>query len=194
MDELPMTSVTLLKSLSADTASGRWADFLKIYEKPMRGFIAARFPSLASDADDVLQEALVALMKALPDYRYVPDGQGHFRNYLMGIVKHKATDALRKRAAESDKRTRAAEEGREASDEDDAWRRSAMEVALAQLFADKSLSQRNLEIFRHVAVLHESPESVAALFGVTRGNVDVIKKRLVDRLAEIVRRLVDLKI
>lgn len=192
MDELPMTSVTLLKSLSADTASGRWADFLKIYERPMRGFIAARFPSLASDADDVLQEALVALMKALPDYRYVPDGQGHFRNYLMGIVKHKAMDALAKRSRESARAEQLAADptvNAPSGSDETAWRRSMFEVALQQLLADESVSSRNREVFRAVAVRHQKPDAVAADFGIKRNLVDQIKNRMIVKLTDLVKAL-----
>ena len=53
-----------------------------------------RFPSL--DADDMIQETLVALVKVLPGYHYSPDENGHFRNYLTGILRNKALRELRK--------------------------------------------------------------------------------------------------
>lgn len=185
MSELPETSVTLLNALG-DTSSGRWSEFFKIYEGPMRAYLAERFPTL--EADDIVQLTMMALMEKLPDYRYAPDERGHFRNYLIGIVRHKAQDALRRRVAESEKRKRALAEPAPRA-RDDAWMVSVQEVALAQLFADTSVSRRNLEVFRHVALLHEPPESVAAAFGISRGNVDVIKKRMIERLAALVRRL-----
>ena len=54
----------------------------------MRAFLQAHFPTV--EADDMIQETLIALVKCLPSYRYVPDKHGYFHNYLMGIVKHKA--------------------------------------------------------------------------------------------------------
>ena len=54
-----------------------------------------RFPSL--EADDIIQETLVALCRVLPSYRYAPDEKGHFHNYLTGILRNKALRALRKR-------------------------------------------------------------------------------------------------
>ena len=85
--EIPATSVSLLKDLANGTAAVRWTEFCRRYEPVMRAFLDTRFPSV--DADDTIQESLVALMKALPEYRYTPDQNGHFRNYLVGIVRHK---------------------------------------------------------------------------------------------------------
>ena len=66
-----------------------------------------------------------------------------------------------------------------------------MHAALDQLMADPSMEPRTREIFRHVALMHEPPESVAAQFGTTRNNVDQIKKRLIDRLAKCVAAMTD---
>jgi len=40
-------------------------------------------------------------------------------------------------------------------------------------------------IFRRTALQGESPESVAALFGIKRNNVDQIKARMVAKLKEL---------
>ena len=50
---------------------------------------------------------------------------------------------------------------------------------------------RTREVFRHVAMLHEPPESVAAAFGITRNNVDQIKRRLVERLQRLVSAMTE---
>ena len=101
MTQLPATSITLLKALSGESDSARWTEFFRKYEGPMRAFLAARYPSV--EADDVIQETLKALAKRLPNYHYVPDEKGHFHNYLMGIVRHKADDAIRAQAREAAK-------------------------------------------------------------------------------------------
>jgi len=186
MTQLPATSITLLKALSGESDSARWTEFFRKYEGPMRTFLAARYPSV--EADDVIQETLKALAKCLPNYHYVPDEKGHFHNYLMGIVRHKADDAIRAQAREAAKleRFKAAGAGVQAPAADDEWKRSALQAAVDQLMADQTLVPRTREIFRHVALMHEPPESVAAQFGTTRNNVDQIKKRLIDRLAKCV--------
>lgn len=194
MPQVPKTSVTLLKALSSESASVRWTEFFRRYEEPMRAFLAARYPSV--EADDVIQETMLALTRCLPNYRYVPDRSGHFRSYLVGIVKHKAEDSMRRQARESGKRAGLATLGDGAArparaDDDEQWKVSAMHAAVDQLMADPSIEPRTREIFRHVALMHEPPESVAAQFGTTRNNVDQIKKRLVDRLAKRVAAMTD---
>ena len=192
---IPTTSITLLKDLARGAASARWAEFYRTYEEPMRGFLRSRFPSL--EQDDVLQETMAALVKVLPDYRCTPDEHRHFRNYLMGILKHKAADHLKRQVRESDARTglknepkrRTADAADEAEERE--WRFAAMEAAVEQLMADPSITPRTREIFRHVALLHEPAADVAALFGVSRNNVDQIKNRLIRRLSEMIDVMTD---
>lgn len=184
-----MTSITLLTGLSDGSDPSRWTDFYRRYESPMRGFLQSNFPSV--DQDDVIQETLIALSKALPNYHYTPDSNGHFRNYLMGIVKHKALDELRKKQSLARLKDGFAKEpsipqSSPLSDEDDGWKMEAMEAALEQVLADDTITPRKREVFRHVALLHESPQDVARQFGISRGNVDQIKKRMIDRLSELI--------
>lgn len=190
MREIPVTSVSLIKAIAADAQSVRWTEFYRTYERPMRGFLASRYPSL--EADDILQETMLALMKSLPGYRYVPDVAGHFHNYLMGIVKHKAMDALAKRSSESARTERLAADPTvnvPPDSDESAWRRSMFEVALQQLLADESVSARNREVFRAVAVLHQKPDAVAADFGIKRNLVDQIKNRMIAKLTDLVKAL-----
>ncbi len=60
----------------------------------MEAFMRERFPSI--EADDVIQETLIAVWSALPSYRYAPDEKGHFHNYLTGILRNKALRQLGK--------------------------------------------------------------------------------------------------
>ena len=194
MAQVPKTSVSLLKDLACGTESARWAEFVRMYEEPMRSFLAARFPSV--EADDVLQETMIALMRVMPGYHYTPDSGGHFRNYLAGILKHKAEDAIRRRERESGRRERMRRSAADAPRDDgiaareraeeEEWRLAAMNAALEQLLSDESI-----KVFRHVALLHEPPAEVAAAFGISRANVDTIKRRLVLRLSELVRSMTD---
>ena len=91
---VPTTSKTLLRDLGADARSPRWAEFVARYRPMMEAFLAARYPSLAADADDLVQETLVALSRALPDYRRAPGERGAFHNYLTGVLRNKAASLL----------------------------------------------------------------------------------------------------
>ena len=193
MAAIPQTSVSLLEALSGDATSVRWTEFHNKYAGAMRAFLQAKFPVV--EADDVIQETLVALVRCLPRYRYVPDEHGYFHNYLIGIVDHKAKDALRRQAAHAALKKKIEEEEkgrtiplRQPDDEaaEAAWQNTVKEAALGQLLADDSISLATREVFRHVALMHEAPAEVASQFGITRNNVDQIKARMIARLKELI--------
>lgn len=195
---VPTTSKTLLRDLGADARSPRWAEFISRYRPMMESFLAARYPSLAPDADDLVQETLVALLRALPDYRYVPGEQGSFHNYLTGILRNKAASLLRRREAEAARDAWAAAEAAAppaladevaAERDEDAWRDAVLQIALRQLLADESVQERTKQVFVRVAVRGESPASVAEAFGIDRNAVDQMKSRMTRRLRDLVAAL-----
>ena len=190
--QTPETSTTLLRCLGQDAQSARWGDFVERYEPIMCAFLASRFPSVP--ADDILQETLVALVRAMPTYVYSPKEHGHFRNYLLGILRNKALRHLRDRRREEDGLKSLACGQEPAPTEDDvaeaAFRESIYELALAELLADPAIRPQSKQIFLRVAINGEKPEAVAAAFGVTRNSVDQTKNRLIAKLRQIKERLV----
>lgn len=187
MATIPETSISLLRSLSVGADNERWLEFFRRYEEPMRAFLNEdRFRGV--DADDVIQEVLMSLSKALPRFLLTEDRKGHFRNYLMGIVKHKAQDMLRKEAREKKLKGDFKDDGGIFRNETEyeEWQYSRMEVALEQLLSDDTINSRTREVFRHLVEFHEKPEQVAEAFALTRNNVDQIKKRMIERLAKII--------
>ena len=188
---VPVTSISLLKVLGEDAKSPRWTEFANKYASTIEGFLFKYFPTV--DAEEVVQESLIALVEKLPLYEYDPDTRGHFRNYLIGIVRYKAIEQLKRRNREAEiKETLETKERLNWEYEKQAysvdlrdWRREAYEAALAQFMADPKLSARDKEIFRRTALQGESPESVAALFGIKRNNVDQIKARMIAKLKEL---------
>ena len=190
------TSTTLLNAIGADANSPRWTEFVARYQSVMESFLAERFPDV--DADDVMQETLIVIARNLPNYRYAPDTKGHFRNYLLGILKNKAREEQKRRnrvvrAEEAAKESVATSQAVFPNEDVEArgWRLAAYEVALQQLLADPRHSERTRQIFIRTALKGESPVSVAALFGTTRNNVDQTKNRMTAELKELARRLVD---
>ena len=196
--KVPTTSATLLRDLGADARSPRWAEFVARYRPMMESFLAARFPGLAADADDLVQETLVALLRALPDYRYVPGEQSCFHNYLTGILRNKTAALLRRREAEAARDARAAAEpaapparaDEEAAARDEAaWRDAVLQLALRQMLADESVQERTKQVFVRVAVEGEDPAAVAEAFGIERNAVDQMKSRMTRRLRDLVAAL-----
>ena len=84
--------MTLLRDVASDSQHARWSEFVERYRPMMEAYLHERFPRV--DADDMVQETLVALIKSMPAYRYVPEETGHFRNYLTGILRHRALHSI----------------------------------------------------------------------------------------------------
>ena len=204
MPDVPTTSTTLLRDIAQDSQHIRWGEFVARYRPMMEAFMRERFPSL--DADEAIQETLVAVCRVMPSYRYDPDAKGHFRNYLTGILRNKARRLLRKerqqtaivedlRQSQGDASCRGDGGGGRAGSPlpaapgDEDWRKAAFETALAQFLADPSVADRTKRIFERTALNGESPESVAEAFQMTRHAVDQAKSRAMSRLREIVKQL-----
>ena len=192
MSTIPETSTTLLRDLAQDSRHARWGEFVARYRPMMETYMHTRFPMV--DADDAIQETLIALIKVFPVYHYSPDETGAFHNYLTGILRHRALRMIECESRRADKELKYQEiEGLSASggNKDDglSWRESVFEIALQQLLADESINDRTKQVFVRVAVNGEKPEIVAESFGITRNCVDQMKARMKDRLRELANAL-----
>ena len=192
MPKMPETSTTLLRDLAQDSRHARWGEFVARYRPMMETYMHTRFPMV--DADDAIQETLIALIKVFPVYHYSPEETGAFHNYLTGILRHRALRMIECESRRLDKELKYQEiEGLSASggNKDDglSWRESVFEIALQQLLADESINDRTKQVFVRVAVNGEKPESVAESFGITRNSVDQMKARMKDRLRELANAL-----
>lgn len=189
------TSTTLLKNLAEDSAHPRWSEFVSRYHPMMEAYLRKRFPSV--EADDVIQETLIAIVKILPLYCYVPDEKGHFRNYLTGILRNKALRKIRtdKRRHDfldtlsSDSHTETNLNCLLEDDEMQQWREAMYELALERFLSDKTIAERTKRVFVRTSVNGESPEAVAAAFMMTRHAVDQVKFRAIAKLREFVKEL-----
>ena len=199
MADIPTTSTTLLRDVASDSQHVRWIEFVTRYRPMMEAYMRERFPSL--DADDVIQETLIAVWAALPSYRHAPEEKGCFHNYLTGILRNKALRQLHKDQRQAEiaemvgsrvPRDRAVAprppSGMMAADEQ-SWRETLVEIALQQLMNDESVQSRTRQVFLRVAVNGEKPDDVAAAFGIERNAVDQIKNRMMPRLQKIVAAL-----
>ena len=194
MAEIPTTSTTLLRDLAQDSQHARWGEFVARYRPMMEAFLRERFPSL--DADDVIQETLIELIRVFPVYHYSPKEGSHFHNYLTGILRHRAIRVLRKRMSDSEKlaecadgRARSPSAPHPAAEDNQSWRESILEIALQQLLVDSSIHERTRIVFARVAVNGERPDDVAAALGIERNAVDQIKSRMMARLKMLVAAL-----
>jgi RNA polymerase sigma factor (sigma-70 family) len=182
---VPDTSTTLLRDV-ADSQHARWAVFHSRYEPMMQAFMRERFPSL--DADDIIQETFLALAKVLPRYVYNPKENGHFHNYLTGILRNKALKALaaRTRDAKLKERVVGSRVPRDRDTDYKCWRESIYEIALQQLLADDAIHERTKQVFVRLAIKGEKSDNVAASLGISRETANRTKERMVERLRNLV--------
>ena len=185
--KIPTTSTTLLRDLAQDSQHARWSEFVARYRPMMEAYMRNRFPTV--DVDDAVQEALIALIKVFPVYKYSPEETGAFHNYLTGILRRRALRVIESESRRLNKEQKYHEiEELTASDGNDddwsLWREAVLEIALQQLLADESINDRTKQVFVRVAVNGEKPEAVAESFGITRNSVDQMKARMKERLRE----------
>ena len=188
--EAPVTSLSLIRVLGEDAQSPRWTEFADKYAAMIDGFLCKYFPTV--DAAEAVNETLIALTEKLPLYQYDPDEKGHFRNYLIGIVRFKAIEQLKRQKRSAELKQHVKEQAFEwtyqsrsyKADLTD-WQKDAYESALQQFFANPDVSTRDKEIFRRIIRRGEKPEEVAGVFGITRNNVDQIMARTRARLKEL---------
>ena len=192
MSSIPTTSTTLLRDLAQDSQHARWGEFVARYRPMMEAFMRERFPSL--DADDVIQETLIELIRVFPVYRYSPKEKGHFHNYLTGVLRHRALRIMgeekrREKLVDDMRRNGRAASPPAAESDEVAWRESLMEIALQQLLSDQSIHERTRLVFARIAINGEKPDDVAAAFGIERNAVDQMKSRMMARLKNLVAAL-----
>jgi len=191
MKGIPETSTTLLRDIASDTGNARWGEFVARYRPMCHRYLQRHFQSL--DPDDILQETFAAIAHALPDYRYAPSEKGHFRSYLVGVVRNKALMALRSKERDDKLKSAYAEavssERNGDCADDETWRKSVFEIALQQLMADASIHERTKQIFVRTAVKQEPPEEVARSLGVSRNVVDQQKRRTLAKFRALVAAL-----
>lgn len=186
---MPETSTTLLKDI-AEGDNVRWPEFVARYRPMMFAYLKSHFPAV--DADDMVQETLIALSNVIANYRYAPDETGRFRNYLTGILRKKALKQCEKvakeRAAKKEFQEQAVASIADSGDSAD-WKDAILEIAMRQLLDDEKIPGKSKQIFQRVAVDGAQPDEVAAAYGTSRNNIDKAKSRMMARLREIVRRL-----
>lgn len=186
----PITSRKLLAAIGSGPGATRWTEFFHKYTPGLRDYATRHFPSL--EADDLIQDTFLVLVKRLKTYQYDPEAKGAFHNYLTGILRFLAIDRLRDNNRETTSRKRLAEDPTTQSEKSfsvDGWKKSAYEISLRRFLADPRVQPQTKEIFKRIAIRGEKPEAVASDFGLTRNAVDQIKDRTIRRLKALVADL-----
>jgi len=179
------TTETLLKGLASNDQN-RWARFYRDYAPWIENTLVKRGLS-HHDAEEVVHDTLVELVRTMPTYRYDRTHKGAFHSLLFKIAQNKAIDRMRKMRAETEHLTRFAAEPLVPSEED--WRLETFNMAIRRVFADPSIGETSKIAFRRFVQLGEPAESVASELGISVNNLYQIKSRLKKRIADEIRSI-----
>src|SRR5262245_18615086 len=98
-EEFIPTRASLLSRLKNWNDQESWKEFFETYWKMLYS-VARRSGLSEAEAQDVVQDAIVAVAKKMPNFRYDPE-VGSFKSWLMLIIRRRIIDYWRKRGGEA---------------------------------------------------------------------------------------------
>ena len=199
------TRPSLLNRLKAGDDPQSWEKFYRIYGKLVRDF-ALQAGLSATEADEVVQETVIATSRHLPEYQYDPK-KCRFKTWLLNQTSWRIKDQLKKRRKEAlftrDSAARRADDKTSstaiinrvpdpaASDLETLfemqWQRRLYAGALERV--KEKLSLKQFQIFDLVVTQEWAAADVAKSLGVSLANVYVTRHRVSAAIAQEIKRL-----
>lgn len=201
-DSFVPTRQSLLLRLKDWTDDQAWREFFNIYWRLIYT-TATRAGLRDAEAQDVVQETLVAVNRAMPNFRYDAE-VGSFKAWLRRVTSRKVLDHLDRvrrkdvtpaasRRGEDREETAAVERIPDPGSEDwnavweEDWRRNLFEAAVERV--KRRVTPKTFQLFE-LRVLQERPVSeITRTFKVSIGEVYLAKHRVGKLIKEEVRRL-----
>lgn len=181
------THTSLLERLHEGSDQMVWNEFFERY-RPFIVSIARQRGCSACDADEIVQEVMLAIFEHKAVFRHDPE-RGRFRDWLGGVARKKL--AAWRRAPAQRCSARGGSDPIEieaASDKpDSAWEAAFEQAMLAYLLelVRRETSPRTYQAFEAVALGECSGAEVARLTGLTRNAVYQARKKVLRRLREL---------
>ena len=179
------TRPSLILRLSEGVDPGAWQEFSDRYAGLIKRVLAERGVQ-AADRDDITQEVLISLVKAMPGFEYDPS-RGRFRSYLKTVVIRALARRHRRKASPGmelrDEETLPGGEELERIWERQ-WRQYHMRRAWRQIEVEFSPEDR--AVFEAYALQGKKAQVVAELHGISVDRVYRIKSTMLGRVTEIV--------
>ena len=194
MDE---TSLSLLSRLGRSPESESWNRLVELYAPLIRAWLR-KYDVQAADADDLLQEVLLAVSKDLGKFDH--GGQpGAFRAWLKSILVNRLRNFWRARnrrpqaSGESGIDERLAELENPTSELSQIWNQEHDEYVLRQLIslAEPHFAPNTWKAFCRVGLEGERPRDVASELQISLNAVVIAKSRVLSRLRQEAEGLVE---
>ena len=195
------TSVALLRRIKNLEDRDGWQRFYDSYWRLIYT-VAMRAGLTSSEAQEVVQESMLTVVKHAKDFQYDP--QRTFRGWLLTITRWRIADQYRKRLPVAPSRPRpAGSRGRTSTMAriadpagsnldaiwDAEWKNHLLETSLERV--KRKVDPAQYQVFDLYVNQGKPVEEVAQTLGVTAGYVYLIKHRVTALLKEEVRRLED---
>ena len=201
IDELIPTRATLIRRLKNWQDQSSWQDFFDTYWRLIYG-VARKGGLTEAEAQDVVQETMIAVAKHMPTFEYNP-AIGSFKGWLLNMTRWRITDQLRKRgpafaagrslpedtATGTHTMDRVIDPASPALDVlwNTEWEKNLLDAALAKV--KRRLDPQKYQIFDLYMNKAWPPEKVAAAFGISVDQVYMAKHRTTEMIKEEVKRL-----
>lgn len=194
------TRESLLGRLKVDNAQEAWKEFYELYWRAILRY-GRKLGLTEHQAEEVLQETMVALMRILPEFAY-DRGKGRFRNFLLTIVHRKSLAALRRARRERDSRHQMEASvwagvedttGQDQPADEEAmnrWREVLLAEALRELRIEPAFGEQTYAVFEAYVIEKRPAAEVAAQFRLKENAVYQIKNRMMRRLETRIAQLV----
>ena len=180
-ERTPTTSEALLREVAEKPDSPRAEEFARIYRPILARYVARsranHVPIQSADCDDIVQEALLAVLSALPGFKYDP-ARGRFRAYLQRTVRNAVMRFQRRRAAEP---CQLPDSSAILSEESESGAELAIQVwslTMARVFRSGRFAPNTLAAFRRVALEDVPVADVAREFKLKPNAVYQLKSRI----------------
>ncbi len=199
-NELIHTRASLIHRLKDWQAASSWQTFFDIYWRLIYG-VARKAGLSDAEAQDVVQETMLAVAKKMPGFNYDP-AIGSFRAWLLNLTRWRITDQFRKRgirvedyahSADLNTDTRIEERLVDPASQDlDAlwqaeWETTLLDAAIVKV--KQRLDPQKFQIFDFYVNKEWPPEKVAKAFGISVAQVYLAKHRVTELIKGEVNRL-----
>lgn len=197
MTNMDETSLSLLARLRHSPESENWNRLVELYAPLLQAWLR-KYDVQESDADDLVQEVLLAVAKDLGKFDH--GGQpGAFRGWLKAILVNRLRNFWRARdrrpqaRGDSDIDQRLAELDDPASAMSQVWNRQHDQYVLRQLLAlaEPHFAPNTWKAFCRVALDGANAEAVAKELGISLNAVFIAKSRVLGRLRQEAEGLVE---
>ena len=200
-DEFIPTRHSLISRLKDWDDQESWKEFFDTYWKLLYS-VALKSGLSDAEAQDVVQDTIVAVAKKMPEFHYDP-ALGSFKSWLLTITRRRIIDHLRKRQRQPQRHERRpdATEGRTgtmdkipdpAGDQfgniwEEEWKDSLYAAAVKRV--KQQVEAKQFQMFDCYAVKGWPVEKVAGLLGVSVGAIYTAKSRITALIKEEIGRL-----